>query len=41
MTLKFKAQNLFQETFTIEREGVTVFEEGPGTTVSLSFTWAL
>ncbi|MDX1403020.1 MAG: TonB-dependent receptor [Woeseiaceae bacterium] len=41
MTLKLKAQNLLRETFTIEREGVTVFEEDPGTTVSLSFTWAL
>ena len=41
MTLKFKAQNLLSETFTIERGGVIVFEEDPGTTVALTFTWAL
>lgn len=41
MTLKFKAQNILSETVTIDREGVTVFEEDPGTTVSLGFTWAL
>lgn len=41
MTFKLQAQNLLSETFTIERGGVMVFEEDPGMTVSLSFTWAL
>lgn len=41
MTLKFKAQNILSDTTTIERQGVIVFEEDPGTTVGLSFTWAL
>ena len=41
MTLKFKAQNLLRETFTIERGGLIVFEEDPGTTVGLTFAWAL
>ena len=41
MTFKLKAQNLLDETVTIEREGITVFEEDPGMTISLSFTWAL
>ena len=41
MTLKFKARNILQETVTIQREGIVVFEEDPGTTFSLSFNWAL
>jgi TonB-dependent receptor len=41
MTLKFKARNILQETITIQREGIVVFEEDPGTTFSLSFNWAL
>ena len=41
MTLKVKAQNLLNSTVEIEREGVTVFEEDPGTTFSLAFSWAL
>ena len=41
MTLKFKARNLLRETVTIQREGIVVFEEDPGTTLSLSFNWAL
>ena len=41
MTLKFKARNIMQETVTIQREGIVVFEEDPGTTFSLSFNWAL
>ena len=41
MTLKFKARNIMQETVTIQREGIVVFEEDPGTTLSLSFNWAL
>jgi hypothetical protein len=38
MTLKLKAQNLLDETVTIERGGVTVFEEDPGTAVALSLS---
>ena len=41
MTLKIKAQNLLDDTITIEREGVVVFEEDPGSTFSISFTWSL
>ncbi|MDA0678740.1 MAG: TonB-dependent receptor [Proteobacteria bacterium] len=41
MTLKLKAQNVLNETITIERDGVVVFEEDPGTTISLSFNWSL
>ena len=41
MTFKFKARNILQETVTIQREGIVVFEEDPGTTFSLSFNWAL
>jgi len=41
MTLKIKAQNLLDDTITIEREGVVVFEEDPGSTFSIAFTWAL
>lgn len=40
MTIKIKAQNLLGETVTIERQGVTVFEEDPGINYSLSFSWA-
>ena len=38
-TVKFKAQNILNETIIIERAGVAVFEEDPGTTVSLGLTW--
>ena len=41
MTLKVKAQNLLDDTITIEREGIVVFEEDPGSTFSISFTWSL
>lgn len=41
MTLKLKAQNILRETVTIEREGIVVFEEDPGTTLSLSFNWSM
>jgi len=41
MTLRLKAQNILSETVTIEREGIVVFEEDPGTTLSVSFTWSL
>jgi TonB-dependent receptor len=40
MTLKFKAQNLLDESVTIERGGVTTFEEDPGMSYAVSFTWA-
>ncbi|MDJ0749090.1 MAG: TonB-dependent receptor [Woeseiaceae bacterium] len=41
MTVKLKAQNLLNETITIERAGIVTFEEDPGTSVGLSFSWAL
>ena len=40
-TLKFKAQNLLDESVTIERNGVVTFEEDPGQTFALTFSWAL
>jgi len=40
MTFKLKAQNILDESTTIERGGVTVFEEEPGQTFSISFSWA-
>ena len=40
MTIKVKAQNLLDETTTIEREGIAVFEQEPGIDYSLSFSWA-
>ena len=39
MTLKLKLQNLLNETVQIERAGVVTFEEDPGTSYSLSFSW--
>jgi outer membrane receptor protein involved in Fe transport len=41
MTLKLKAQNVLDESVTIEREGVAVFQEKPGTSFSISFNWSL
>ena len=41
MTFKVKAQNLLNETIQIERLNTIVFEEDPGTTFSVSFSWAL
>jgi TonB-dependent receptor len=41
MTLKIKAQNILNETVTIERAGIVVFEEDPGATFSISFNWSL
>ena len=41
MTLKFKAVNLLGDELEIERQGVTVFEEDPGTTFSVSFQYAM
>lgn len=40
MTLKIKAQNLLDESITIERSGITTFEEDPGMNFAISFTWA-
>ncbi len=39
-TIKVKAQNLLDETVTIERQGVVVFEEDPGINYSLGFSWS-
>ena len=41
MTVKIKAQNVLDESITIERAGVVTFEEEPGTSYSLSFSWQL
>lgn len=41
ITIKAKAQNILGEQIEIEREGVTTFEEDPGSSYSLSFQWAL
>jgi TonB-dependent receptor len=41
VTLQFKAQNLLNDALEIERQGVTVYQEEPGTTVSFSFVWSL
>ncbi len=41
MTLKLKAQNVLNESVSIERSGIVVFEEDRGTTISLSFNWSL
>jgi TonB-dependent receptor len=40
MTVKLKAQNLLDETVTIERQGITVFEQDPGINYSLGFSWS-
>jgi TonB-dependent receptor len=41
MTVKLVAQNILGSTIDIEREGVVVFEEEPGTTFALAFSWDL
>ena len=41
LTFKAKAQNLLGEKIQIERDGVTTFEEDPGTVYSISLSWAL
>lgn len=41
ITVKLKAQNILDETVTIERQDVVVFEQDPGVGYSLSFSWAL
>jgi outer membrane receptor protein involved in Fe transport len=40
LTIKFKAQNLLDESTTIEREGVVVFEEDVGQTFALALSLA-
>ena len=39
MTFQLKAQNLLDESISIERDVVTVFEEKPGINVSATFQW--
>ncbi len=39
ITLKAKVQNLLNDAISIEREGVTTFNEKPGTAVAISFNW--
>jgi len=41
ITVKVKAQNLLGEVVSIERDGVVTFEEEPGTTFVLSFSWTM
>ena len=41
MTVKLLAQNILGSTIDIEREGVVVFEEEPGTTFAIAFSWSL
>jgi outer membrane receptor protein involved in Fe transport len=41
MTLKLKVQNLLDEAVEIEREGIVVFEEKPGTALAVTYQWAL
>lgn len=41
MTVKLVAQNILGSTIDIEREGVVVFQEDPGTTLTLAFAWKL
>lgn len=41
ITIKAKAQNLLGDTVDIERAGVVIFAEDPGTSISLAFSWAL
>jgi TonB-dependent receptor len=40
LTLKLKAQNLLDQSTTIERENVVVFEEEPGRFFGASLSWA-
>ena len=41
IAIKVKAQNLLREVITIERAGIVTFEEDPGTTFALSFSWTM
>ncbi|MDX1480855.1 MAG: TonB-dependent receptor, partial [Woeseiaceae bacterium] len=40
MTMKFKAVNLLGDEIEIERQGITVFEEDPGTTLAVSLQYS-
>ena len=40
-TVKFKAANLLGDEIEIQRNGVTVFEENPGSTFSVSFQYSM
>ncbi len=39
MTFQLKAQNLLDESVSIEAAGVTIFEEKPGINISAAFQW--
>jgi TonB-dependent receptor len=41
LTFRFKATNLLDDAIEIERAGVTVFNEEPGTTFSVSFQYTM
>jgi outer membrane receptor protein involved in Fe transport len=41
ITLQIKAKNLLDESISIERSGVRVFEVDPGTSFSMSFVWSM
>jgi TonB-dependent receptor len=41
LTFRFKATNLLDDALEIERAGVTVFSEEPGTTLSVSFQYTM
>jgi hypothetical protein len=41
ITIKAKAQNLLGEKIEIQRADVITFEEDPGSSYSLSFSWSL
>lgn len=41
MTLKFKVQNLLDESLRIRRNDVVTFEESPGQSFALTFGWSL
>jgi len=40
-TLKFKAQNLLDESINIERNGIQTYREEPGQTFGIAFSWSL
>ena len=39
ITLKVRARNILNETITIERDGVDVFQEDPGTDFLVNLQW--
>ena len=40
ITVKAKLRNILDGTVEIEREGIVVFSERPGSSASISFKWA-